>query len=239
MGHVLKRTPARVVDEMADRVSTVDPGPEPDVPSPDIPVVQVTGTNGKTTTTRLLAHIVMTAGKHVGFSSTDGVYRDGKLVKRGDYSGFGGAAMALAQHPDVAVLETARGGILLRGIGVRHNDVAIVTNVSADHLGLHGIHTVDQLAEVKGTITRITKPSGWAVLNADDPRVAAMSRHATGRPWLFSLDSQNPALREALMEGGRAMTVLDGWITWIERHQAHRLARTLDVPVTMAGISTI
>jgi len=239
LGEVLRRSPSRVVDEMADLVSAAEPGVEPAVPDPAIPIVQVTGTNGKTTTTRLLAHIVMTAGKRVGFSSTDGVYRDDRLVKRGDYSGFGGAAMALAQDPDVAVLETARGGILLRGIGVRHNDVAIVMNVSADHLGLQGVNTVDQLAEVKGIITRITLPGGWDVLNADDPRVLAMRRHATGRPWLFTLDPQHPALREVLSDGGRAMTVLDGWIAWLEGHRTHRLVRAVDVPITMAGISSI
>jgi len=108
------------------------------------------------------------------------VYRDDELLEAGDYSGFGGAAMALAQEPEVAVLETARGGILLRGIGVQHNDVAVVTNVSADHLDLHGIHTLDQLAEVKATITRITRPGGWDVLNADDPRVLSMRRGSNG-----------------------------------------------------------
>ena len=92
--------------------------------------------------------------------------------------------------------------MLLRGVGVRHNDVAVVTNVTEDHLGLHGVDTVDQLAEVKGVITRITRPQGWDVLNADDPRVLAMRRHATGRPWLFSLDPHHPAIREALGDGG-------------------------------------
>ena len=210
MGEALRRSAARVVREAAAAVAAADPGPEPTVPDPDVPVIQVTGTNGKTTTVRLLAHIVRTAGRHVAYSSTDGVYRDDRRVKKGDYSGFGGAAIALKTHPDVAVLETARGGILLRGIGVRHNDVAVVTNVSADHLGLHGIDTVDQLAEVKATITRITRPDGWDVLNADDPRVLAMRRHAIGRIWVWSLDSEHPAIRETLAEHGRATTVIDG-----------------------------
>jgi cyanophycin synthetase len=175
----------------------------------------------------------------VAFSSTDGVYRNGRRVLEGDYSGFAGAATALAQRPDLAVLETARGGILLRGIGVLHNDVAVVTNVSADHLDLHGISTVDQLAEVKSTITRITRAHGWAVLNADDPRVLAMRRVATGRPWLFSLDPGHPALRDALAEGGRAMTVLDQTIVWIEGHRVHPLLDLERVPVTLAGISGI
>jgi cyanophycin synthetase len=239
MGASLRRSPSRLIAELAAEVAAADPGPEALVPDPTVPVIQVTGTNGKTTTTRLLAHIVMACGKKVAFSSTDGVYRNDRRVLSGDYSGFGGAATALAQHPDVAVLETARGGILLRGIGVQHNDVAVVTNVSADHLDLHGISTVDQLAEVKATITRITRPDGWAVLNADDPRVLAMRRTATGRPWLFSLDPRHPALREALAAGGRAITVLDGDIVWIEDSRVHEVVPIDRVPVTLAGLSGI
>jgi cyanophycin synthetase len=239
MAEALRRSPRRAVARLAAAVAAVDPGAEPRVPDPDIPVVQVTGTNGKTTTVRLLAHLVRTAGRHVAYSSTDGVYRDERRVKRGDYSGFGGAATALAQDADVAVLETARGGILLRGIGVLHNDVAVVTNVSADHLGLLGIETVDQLAEVKGTIVRITRPGGWDVLNADDPRVAAMRRTASGRPWVYSLHPGHPAVRETLADGGRATTVIEGGIVWLERHSIHQLANLLDVPVTLAGISSI
>jgi cyanophycin synthetase len=144
-------------------------------------VISVTGTNGKTTTVRLLAHLVRSAGRTVAYSSTDGVYRgDGELIQAGDYSGFGGAAKALAQEPDVAVLETARGGILLRGIGVLHNDVAIVTNISADHLDLHGIHTLDQLAEVKATVTKITRSGGWE------------HRRTSRTPWCFSLPTSRP-----------------------------------------------
>jgi len=237
MARVLRRSPERVIAELARGVAGADPGPEPTVPDPDIPVIQVSGTNGKTTTTRLLAHMVMTAGKRVAFSSTDGVYRDERLVKKGDYSGFGGAAMALGHQPDIAVLETARGGILLRGIGVLHNDVAVVTNVSADHLHLQGISTVDQLAEVKATITRITRPEGWVVLNADDPRVLAMRRTAAARPWLFSLDPRHPALREALADGGRAITVLDGTIVWIDGPAVHPLVDLDRVPITLAGLS--
>jgi cyanophycin synthetase len=223
----------------AGRIAAVDPGEIPGVPDPDIPVICVTGTNGKTSTVRLIAHLVRTAGRSVAYSSTDGVYRDdGELVEAGDYSGFGGAAMALEQRPDVAVLETARGGILLRGVGVAHDDVAVVTNVSADHLGLHGVRTLDQLAEVKGTITRITRPQGWDVLNADDPRVLAMRRGATGRPWLCSLDPDHPAIREVLAEGGRATVPLDGAITVLDGSSASPIIPVAAVPMTIAGVSS-
>jgi cyanophycin synthetase len=233
-----RRSVDRLVAEAAARVAAVEPGDVPNVPDPDVPVISVTGTNGKTTTVRLLAHLVRSAGRRVAYSSTDGVYRgDGDLIEEGDYSGFGGAARALAEQPDVAVLETARGGILLRGIGVLHNDVAIVTNVSEDHLGLHGIQTIDQLAEVKASITRITRPDGWDVLNADDPRVLSMRRVATGRPWLCSLDPWHPAIRDALAEGGRATVPLDGWMTVLDGSTSRPLLQLIDVPVTIAGIS--
>jgi cyanophycin synthetase len=233
-----RRSVARLVDEAVERVASVAPGEEPSVPDPACSVISVTGTNGKTTTVRLLAHLVRSAGRSVAYSSTDGVYRgDGELIEEGDYSGFGGAARALASDPDVAVLETARGGILLRGIGVMHNDVAVVTNVSEDHLGLHGIETVDQLAEVKATITRITRVGGWDVLNADDPRVLSMRRGATGRPWLCSHDPGHPAIRDVLAEGGRATVPLDGWMTVLEASASRPLVALIDVPVTIAGIS--
>ncbi len=238
MEAILRRSPDRWVASSGRRLAVADAGAEPVVPDPSVPVIQVTGTNGKTTSVRLLAHLVRVAGRTVAYSTTDGVYRDdGVMVEAGDYSGFGGAGIALAQDPDVAVLETARGGLLLRGSGVLHNDVAVVTNVSADHLGLHGVDTVDQLAEVKAIITKTTRPDGWCVLNADDPRVLAMRRRATGRLWLCSPFPDQPALHEVQQEGGRAMTVLDGSLTWFEHHVAHRLLPVEDVPVTLAGIS--
>jgi cyanophycin synthetase len=231
--------PESLIAEAAGRPAGVEPGPAPGVPEPTVPVVSVTGTNGKTTTVRLLAHLIRTAGMSVAYSSTDGVYLNGGRVEEGDYSGFGGAGKALSQPGvEAAVLETARGGILLRGIGAMHNDVAVVTNVSADHLGLHGIHTLDQLAEVKAAILRITKTGGWDVLNADDPRVLAMRRVARGRPWLFSLDPDHPALRSALAERGRAITVIDGALSvWLPGRDPHPLLRLEEVPVTLAGIS--
>ena len=234
-----RREPARLIAEAAARVELADPGSPPSVPDPSIPVIAVTGTNGKTTTVRLLAHLLRAAGKSVAYSSTDGVYRDDELIEPGDYSGYAGAGMALSQPGvDAVVLETARGGILLRGIGTAHNDVAVVTNISSDHLGLHGIHTLDQLAEVKAAITRITRPEGWAVLNADDPRVLAMRRGAAGRPFVYSLDPHHPVIRDVLVEGGRAVTIFDGSLAVLGLgSRVERLVKLEDVPVTLAGIA--
>jgi len=235
-----KRQPARLIADAAARVQAADPGEAPSVPDPTIPVIAVTGTNGKTTTVRLIAHLLRTAGLRVAYSSTDGVYLDDELLEGGDYSGFAGAGIALSQPGvDAVVLETARGGILLRGIGTAHNDVAVVTNISSDHLGLHGIHSLDQLAEVKAAITRITRPEGWAVLNADDPRVLAMRRGATGRSFAYSLDPHHPVIRDVLAEGGRATTVLDGLlVVFGPGSHVERLLKLEEVPVTLAGIAT-
>jgi cyanophycin synthetase len=235
-----RRSMDRAIAAAAQRLEHMQPGAPPTVLSPAMPVIAVTGTNGKTTTVRLIAHLARAAGHTVAYTTTDGVYRDHELVEEGDYSGFSGAAKALAQPGiDFAVLETARGGILLRGIGTDHNDVAVVTNVTEDHLDQYGIRTIDQLAEVKGSITRITRPDGWDVLNADDPRVLAMRRLATGRPWLFSLDADHPAIRTTLAEGGRAISVLDrSLVVMSARRQVHHLLPVEDIPVALAGISS-
>jgi cyanophycin synthetase len=235
-----RRALGRMVAEAAARVDDVEPGAPPTVPDPSVPVIAVTGTNGKTTTVRALSHLGRTAGLTVAYSSTDGVYLNDRLVEEGDYSGFGGAARALSQPGvDLAVLETARGGILLRGIGTLHNDVGVVTNISADHLDLQGIRTLDQLAEVKAAVTRITRAEGWDVLNADDPRVLAMRRGIRGRAWLFSMDPDHPAIRSAVAEHGRATTVIDGRLTVLARGmRPHTLLPLEEVPLTLAGIST-
>jgi cyanophycin synthetase len=230
---------ASLVREAGSRLLRIPPGPTPDVPTPSMPVIMVTGTNGKTTTVRLLAHLVAQGRRHVAYTSTDGVYVDDRQVEEGDYSGPAGAARAIAEPVDAAILEVARGGILLKGMGVAHNDVAVVTNVSADHLGMYGVFTLDQLAEVKATITRVTKPDGWCVLNADDPRVLAMRERARGRPFLFSLDPDHPAIRSVLTEGGRAIAPLDGSLTLMTPGPRLRpLLPVEEVPMSLAGISS-
>jgi cyanophycin synthetase len=228
-----------VVGEQAVILGRTEPGQRPTVLNPSIPVASVTGTNGKTTTTRLLGHIGMTAGLRTAWSSTDGVVVQGEVVEPGDYSGPAGARAVLgAPGVQLGILETARGGMLLRGMGVSANDVSVVTNVSADHLGQQGIDTVDQLAEVKAIVTKATRPGGWVVLNGEDPRVWAMRAGTKARPWAFALRSDAPALRQAIDQGGRAITVLDGDVTVLESgRDPDRLVSILDVPATLSGLS--
>ncbi len=227
------------VDAAAAAMAAAEPGAGPALIVPRIPVASVTGTNGKTTTTRLLAHIAMTAGRRTAWSSTDGIVVQGEVVEPGDYSGPAGARGVLtAPGVEVGILETARGGMLLKGLGVSHNDVSVVTNVSPDHLGLQGVDTLDQLAEVKAIVTRATRPGGWVVLNGDDPRVWAMRTGIRGKPWVFSLDPSSPALRESVGSGGRGLTILDGQVTVLAPGaDPDRLVRVLDVPATLSGLS--
>jgi cyanophycin synthetase len=243
VAEVLDELPATdvdgVVERAAKRVADAENGEGPTTIVPKIPVIAVTGTNGKTTTSRMIAHIARGWGKHVGWSNTDGIYVDGEMVEAGDYSGPSGAGRVLAHEGvEIAVTETARGGILLKGIGVTRNDVSVVTNVTADHLGLQGIDTLDQLAEVKAVVPHITRRSGWAVLNADDPRVFAMRQVIRAQPWVFSRDPDSPAVREVLNHGGRATTVIDGWVSVLLPHSdAIPLVELVDVPMTLAGLS--
>ncbi len=249
LGHavagVLDALPAHDVDAVLDaatgHVRRSELGGSPSIRTPHVPVVAVTGTNGKTTTSRMIARMGRCAGLVVGWSSTDGVYVDGVLVEPGDYSGPSGAGRVLDdERVQLAVTETARGGILLRGLGIAHNDVSVVTNVSADHLGQQGVDTVDQLAEVKAVVTRVTRPSGWVVLNGDDPRTFAMRLGARSRVCVFSRDPDSPALRTVLNEGGRAITLYDGAITVVDaRREPEPLLPVVDVPMTLSGLSHV
>src|SRR2546423_10758738 len=154
---------------------------------PTIPIIAVTGTNGKTTTVRLIAHLFRNMGRLVGFTTTDGVYVQNRMVMEGDMTGPFAANIILSNPTiDVAVLETARGGILRAGLGFEECDVGVVLNVSGDHLGLRGINTVEQLADVKSVIASVVKREGHAVLNADDPLVYAMRDRTPGDLVLFS-----------------------------------------------------
>ena len=222
-------------------LAATPPGAAPRLIRPSIPVVAITGTNGKTTTARMIGHVARRAGLSVGWSSTDGVYIDGELIEAGDFSGPGGAGRVLRQPGvELAVTETARGGILRRGVGVAYNDVSVVTNISSDHLGLDGIDTLDQLAEVKAVVTKITKPDGWCVLNADDPRTFAMRLGTTAQIWVFTRDPDSPSGRSVLSEGGRVTTLLDGWISVLKGGEDPLpVIHVVEVPMTLAGLSRV
>ena len=176
-----------------------------------IPIVAVTGTNGKTTTARMIAHIMKGMGRKVGLTSTDGIFVDGRLIRKADASGPRSASTVL-QHPvvDFAVFEVARGGILREGLGYGRNDVAVVLNVTGDHLGLGGITTLKQLAGVKQVIVEAVPRDGTAVLNADDPLVAAMGRHTSGSVIYFSMDPENERVKFQASRGRRAVTLEKG-----------------------------
>jgi cyanophycin synthetase len=203
-----------------------------------IPVIAVTGTNGKTTTTRLIAHLFRQTGKTVGFTTTDGVYLQNRLVMEGDMTGPFSANIILSNPTvDVAVLETARGGILRAGLGWDECDVGVVLNVSADHLGLRGINTVEQLAEVKSVVPAVVKREGHAVLNADDPLVYAMRERTTADIVFFSTlpDGGNDRFEEHVARGGIGARIEEG--TFVIRRGRLRIpiAGVAEVPLMMGG----
>lgn len=201
-----------------------------------IPAVGVTGTNGKTTTTRLLAHIARQAGKRVGWSSSSGVYIDGEKVLEGDYTGPSGARRVLLDPSvEIGMLETARGGILLRGVAYESNDVGVFLNLTPDHLYLQGVETLDTLAAVKRVVVQVTKPEGLVVLNADNPLVLAQRDYVRASVLLTSQDSANPEIAAHVAAGRRAI-VLDGERILLRCAAEDRVVTTLaSVPMTFNG----
>jgi cyanophycin synthetase len=205
-----------------------------------IPIVAVTGTNGKTTTSRMIAHIFRGLGRRVGMTSTDGVIIDERLVIRADASGPKSARMVL-QNPgvDFAVFEVARGGILREGLGYQRNDVGVVINVAPDHLGIGGIDTLEQLAAVKQVVVEAVPRDGFAVLNADDPLVADMRRACSGEVVWFTMRDGNELVDSHCRRGGRAVVLersaLGDMIVIRHGRRAMQLAWTHLLPATFEG----
>jgi cyanophycin synthetase len=231
---------ARLFERVRDGIAGAGASPPSWVRDEDrrVPIVSISGTNGKSTVTRLITHILILAGRHVGTTTSDGVYVDEWLIDAGDWTGPGGAAQVLGRADvEVAVLETARGGILLRGVGYESNDASVLTNVSSDHLDLQGIHTLPELAEVKATICRMTRPDGWVVLNADDDLVAAVARRVRAQVAMFSLAGGSTAYRRHVARGGRGYTIVHGSFVEVENGRATGLLEVRDVPLTIGGLA--
>jgi cyanophycin synthetase len=204
-----------------------------------MPTVSISGTNGKSTTTRMITHILTVSGRRTGTTTSDGVLIDEVLTEEGDLTGPMGAQAVLRDASlDVAVLETARGGIVLKGIGYESNEVSVLTNVSADHLDLQGIHTLPEMAEVKSVVARITKPEGTAVLNAEDPLVAALARRVRANVCFFSLSPSDRRVRRHVAAGGTAVVLdRDGWMVEQCGRETTRFVRVIDVPATVLGLA--
>jgi cyanophycin synthetase len=207
-----------------------------------VPVISLSGTNGKTTTTRMLGSILRAGGRRVGMTTSDGVVVDDRLIEEGDLTGPLGARGVLRRDDvDVAVLETARGGLVLRGMGYESNEAAIITNVSSDHLDLHGIHTLPEIAEVKSVIARVTRPDGVVVLNAQDELVAAIAREVRAPVWWFSMDPVHPRVRRigrpGARVGARAFVLRDGMIVEVGPDGTCPILAIDDIPATLGGVA--
>jgi cyanophycin synthetase len=201
-----------------------------------IPIIAVTGTNGKTTTTRLLAHIVKNNGYKVGFTTSDGIYVQNHMMEIGDTTGPLSAEYIL-KDPTVefAVLETARGGILRSGLGFSRCDIAIITNIQEDHLGLNDIHSLDDLARVKATVVKSIKKDGWAILNADDSYCLKIAKELTCNIAYFSLDEESEVVKNLSKEGKTVAVYENGFLTIKKGEWKIRVERATLVPLTLGG----
>jgi cyanophycin synthetase len=203
-----------------------------------IPIIAVSGTNGKTTTTRLIAHIVKQMGYKVGFTTTDGVYIQNQLLMRGDCTGPVSAEFVL-KDPTVnyAVLECARGGILRAGLGFHNCDVAVVTNVAEDHMGLNGIDTIEKLARVKAVAAQTVFPNGYAILNADDDHVYEMHKDLECKIAMFSLKENSKRISKHCAKGGIAAVYENGYVTILKGNWKIRVEKVTNIPLTFSGMA--
>jgi len=201
-----------------------------------VPIIAITGTNGKTTTTRLIAHLFKQTGQIVGYTTTDGTYIGDYMAEPGDNTGPQSAQLIL-QDPtvEVAVLESARGGILRSGLAFSACDVGVVLNVAADHLGLGDIDTVDQMARVKSVVPETVMPNGYAVLNADDPLVSAMAGRINAQIAYFSMNPDNELIKAHTQKGGLAAVYENGYLSILKGDWTLRIEPAVNVPLTLGG----
>jgi cyanophycin synthetase len=190
----------------------------------------------------MIGAILRAAGRRVGMTTSDGVVVDDRIIEEGDLTGPLGARGVLRRDDvDVAVLETARGGLVLRGMGYESNDAAVITNVSSDHLDLHGIHTLPEIAEVKSVIARVTRPDGAVVLNAQDELVAAIAKDVRAPVWWFSMDPRHPRVRRVgrpgARVGARAVVLRDDTIVELDADGAWPIVPVAEIPATLGGVA--
>ena len=203
-----------------------------------VPIISITGTNGKTTTSRMCAHVLKMSGHKVGLTTTDGIYIDGSLIRRGDMTGPWSARMVLKDPTvDYAVLETARGGILRSGLGYERCDVGAVLNISDDHLGMGGVNSLEDLAHVKALVVDVVLPGGWGVLNAEDPRCASMASRCDGKVAYFSLDPRADVFRKHIDSEGIGVTLEGQTIVIHDGRKRIPVVDVADIPATYSGIS--
>ena len=201
-----------------------------------IPIIAITGTNGKTTTSRLVAHIAKAAGYKVGYTTSDGVYIQNQMMMKGDCTGPASAHFVLKDPTvDFAVLESARGGILRSGLAFRNCDIAIVTNVTADHMGLGGIDSLAQMAKVKSVVPETVYKHGYAILNADDDLVYNMRKDLKCNIALFSMDENNPRIIKHCKNGGLASVFENGFVTIMKGTWKIRVQKVSEIPITYGG----
>lgn len=201
-----------------------------------IPIIAVTGTNGKTTVSRLTAHICKSANYKVGFTTSDGVYIQNQLLMKGDCTGPLSAEFVLKDPTvDFAVLECARGGILKNGLAFEHCDIAIITNVTEDHIGLRGINSIEQMAKVKAVLAETVTRNGYAILNADDDLVYQMRKNLDCNIALFSLDENNKRIKQHCSRGGIAAVFENEYITILKGNWKIRVEKVSEIPITFGG----
>jgi cyanophycin synthetase len=201
-----------------------------------IPIIAITGTNGKTTTTRLIAHIAKSSGYKVGYTTSDGVYIQNQLMMKGDCTGPVSSTFVLRDPTvDFAVLECARGGILKNGLAFQNCDIAIITNVSTDHIGLGGIDSLEQMAKVKAVVAETVFTHGYAILNADDDLVFNIKNGLDCNIGLFSMDENNPRIKKHCNSGGYAAVFENGYVTLMKGNWKIRVVKAADIPITYGG----
>ena len=201
-----------------------------------IPIISITGTNGKTTVTRLIAHVLRGGGLTVGYTTTDGTYIQNQQIVQGDNTGPVSAQLVLKDPTvQVAVLETARGGIIRAGLGFDHCDIGVVTNVAADHLGLKDVNTLEDLARVKAVVPRAVSRRGFAVLNAEDPLVYKMRDAVEGTCVYFSMDENHPNIRRQAEKGRTSCVLENGYVTILKGKWKVRIEKVVNVPLTYGG----